>query len=103
MTLFALWDLHPYWRRDAKEKRTPLVHLSADEAVEVIEALQAGPAIEWPCNAGFPVSNVVVLADECCAVATLAQNFGEHTGAFGNLPAVSRISVADLGDYSRSC
>src|SRR6476646_6321386 len=102
MTFLTLGDLHSHWRRAAKEKRTPLVHLTADKTVEVIEALQAWPAIEWPRNARLPVSDIMVLADEGCAVATLTQDLGEHARALWNLAAVSRIGVADLGDDSCS-
>src|SRR6185503_653297 len=74
------------------------VHLSADEAVEVVEALQAGPAVEGSGDARLPVGNVVVLADEGGAVAALSQDLGEHRRVLGNLPAVSRVAVSHLRD-----
>src|SRR5439155_9579193 len=98
VALFALRDLHCDRRSAAVEDRLPLVHLSADEAVEVIEPLQARPPVEWPGNARLPIGDVVILPDECGAVAALAQDLREHCRVPGNLPAVSRVAVAHLRD-----
>jgi hypothetical protein len=50
-------------------------------------------------DARIPVGNVVILADECGA-ATLTQDLGEHRGALGNLPAISRVAVAHFRNDS---
>ena len=100
VTLLALRDLHRDRRRAAVENRLPLVHFSADEAVEVIEALQARPPVEWSGDTRLPIGDVVILSDECGAVPALAQNLREHRRVLGNLPAVTRIAVANLRDHA---
>ena len=64
----------------------------------MIEALQSGPAVERAGDAGLPVGNVVVLAEEGGAVAVLAQDFRDHRLALGNLPAVAGIAAAEFRD-----
>ena len=49
-------------------------------------------------RARLPVGDVVVLAYECGAVATLAQHLGKHRRVLGNLAAVSGVAVALLRD-----
>src|SRR5439155_22245787 len=50
--------------------------------------------------AGLPIGDIVILSDECGAVAALAQNLREHRSVLGNLPAVTRIAVANLRDHA---
>ena len=45
------------------DERIPLVGLAADEAVELVEALVRGPAIERARHAGFPGGGFVPLAE----------------------------------------
>ena len=58
-----------------------------------IEAITLGTG-----DAGLPVGNGVVLADESRAVPVLTQNLGDHSGAWRNLAAVIRVAVANLRD-----
>ncbi len=60
------------------QRRMELVGVAADEAVEVVEAQAVGPAIERADEAGFPVGDVVVLAEPGVRVAVLAEHLGER-------------------------
>ena len=82
------------------QRRLPLIRFAADEAVEVVEPLHGRPAIERPGDAGLPVGDVVVLADERGAVAVLAQGLRHHRAALGDLAGVAGEAVAELGDVS---
>ena len=46
-----------------EEHRIILVRLSADEAVEILEAHACRPAVKGPGHAAFPVGRVVILAE----------------------------------------
>jgi len=62
----------------------PLVGLTADEAVEVLEPTAgAGPVIERPHRARLPHRHLVALAELGRAVAVEPQGFGQRRGAVG--------------------
>src|SRR5262245_59009916 len=96
--LLSFWNFERDRRGSPVKDGLPLVHLSTDEAVEVVETLQARPTVKGPGDAGFPVGDVMVLADEGGAVTALPQNLGEHRRALRDLPAISRIAITLLGD-----
>ena len=98
VSLAALGDLHLDRLGSRIERRLPLVGLAADEAVEMIEALQSRPAVERSRDAGLPIRDIVVLAEERGAVAVLAEDFRAHRLALGNLPGVARKAAAQFGD-----
>src|SRR5262249_38911923 len=80
------------------EGRLPLVRLAANEAVEVVKALEVRPAVERAGDAGFPVGDVVVLAEEGRAVAVLADDLRNHRTTPRNLPGVAGEAATKLGD-----
>src|SRR5262249_23707982 len=94
----ALRDFHGHRDRAAIEDRLPLVHLAADEPVEVVEPLEDPPPIEQARVARLPIRYVVVLADESRAVAALTQDLREHRRALGDPPAVPGKRVPNLRD-----
>src|SRR5262249_56920468 len=94
----ALRTLHGHGDRAAKEDRLPLVHLAADETVEVVEPLETRPPIERAGDTRLPIRDVVVLADESRAVAALTQDLREHRRALGNPPAVPGKRIPNLRD-----
>jgi hypothetical protein len=52
----------------------------------MVEALQSGPSIKRARDAGFPIGNIVVLAEEGGAVAVLAQISAPIASLFGICP-----------------
>ena len=71
------------------DERIPLVGLAADEAVELVEALVRGPAIERSRHAGLPRGRLVPLAERAGAVAVEPQHLGEWRDAVRVLPGVA--------------
>ena len=67
------------------EEGRPLVGLAADEAVELVEALAGGPAVEGTGNADFPGGGLVPFAEGTGAVAVEAEHFGERRDGVGDL------------------
>ena len=82
--------------------RMPLVHVTAHEAVEVVEAEAARPAIEGAGLAGLPVGRVVVLAEPGGGVAVLAENLGDRADALGDDAGVAVVAGRSLGDDARA-
>ena len=85
-------------RRVLEQGRVPLVHVAADEPVEIIEAEPGRPEIERPDGAALPGRHVVVLAEPGGAVAVAAQNFGDRAAALRHQRIVARIAEAALHD-----
>ncbi len=71
------------------DERIPLVGLAADEAVELVEALVGGPAVERARHAGLPGGGFVPLAEGAGAVAVEPQHFRQGRDAVRNLPGVA--------------
>src|SRR5262245_10530011 len=69
----------------------------------MIEALPARPAVERTGDAGLPIGDVVVLANECRAVAVLPQYLRNHSSTCRDLTAVTGVGVAQLGDSAGTC
>src|SRR5215475_945845 len=53
---------HFHRRSTIVQRWLPLICLTANESVEVVESLHGGPAVEWAGDAGLPVRDVVILA-----------------------------------------
>src|SRR5262249_19529934 len=98
VVLAAPGHFHLDGRGAVVEGRLPLVGLAADEAVEVVKSLHVWPAVERAGDAGLPVGDVVVLAEERGAVAVLADDLRYHRTALGNLPGVAGEAAAEFGD-----
>ena len=101
-TFLTLGNFHLYRRRVTKQRRRPLVGFAADEAVEVIEALQRRPTVVGAGDAGFPVGDLMVFPDILGAVTVLAQDFRHHRGALGNLAGIPGIGVREFRDHSHA-
>ena len=93
-------DLHLHGAGVLVQRGLPLVRLAADEPEEVVEPLHRRPAVEGARDAGLPVGDVVVLAEERGAVAVLAQRLRHHGAALGDLAGVAGEAVAELGDVA---
>ena len=71
------------------DERIPLVGLTADEAVELVEPLVGGPAVERARHAGLPGGGFVPLAEGAGAVAVEPQHFRQGRHAVRDLPGVA--------------
>ena len=80
------------------DERRPLVGLTAQEPVELVEALPAGPAVERTRDAGLPGGELVPLSEGRRAVAVQPQHLGERSHAAGDLARVARERRARLDD-----
>ena len=84
--------------RVLEQGRVPLVHVAADEPVEIIEAEPGRPQVERPDGAALPGRHVVVLAEPGGAVAVAAQDFGDRAGALRHQRIVAGVTEAALHD-----
>ena len=84
--------------RPVVDERIPLVGLAADEAVELVEALVRGPAIERARHAGLPRGGLVPLAEGAGAVAVEPQHLRQRRHAVRILPGVAREGRRGLHD-----
>ena len=75
--------------RAVVDERVPLVGLTADEAVELVEALVRGPAVERARDAGFPGGGLVPLAERAGTVAIEPQHLRQRRHAVRILPGVA--------------
>ena len=80
------------------DERIPLVGFTADEAVELVEPLVGGPAVERTRHAGFPGGGFVPLAEGAGAVAVEPQHLRQRRHAVGILPGVARVGRRALHD-----
>src|SRR5262249_12656114 len=96
--LAALGYLHFDGRGAVVEGRLPLVRLAADETVEVVKPLHARPAVERAGDARFPVSDIVVLAEERGTVTVLADDLRDHRTTPRHLSGVAGVTAAEFGD-----
>ena len=80
------------------DERIPLVGLTADEAVELVETLVGGPAVERARHAGLPRGGFVPLAEGAGAVAVEPQHFRQGRNAVRDLPGVAREGRRALHD-----
>src|SRR6516165_2516816 len=71
-TLHAFWNFHLDWCGVTIEGRGPLVRLTTDEAVKMIEPLAARPSVKRTGDTGLPIGNVMIFADEGSAIPVLA-------------------------------
>ena len=69
-------------RRVADQRRVELIRLTADEAVEVIEALIRRPVVERTRRARLIVGNVVILSEPRARVAVLLEQFRDGCASF---------------------
>src|SRR5256885_135553 len=78
----------PDRRRDRlgvlEERWVPLIRVTAEEAIEVLEAHSAGPLIEWPRRSLHPFRNQVVLAEPGRVVAVVYQDVADCRGVLWN-------------------
>ena len=81
-----------------EQERGPLVRLTADEAVEFVEALMRRPAVEGAGDADFPGGGLVPLAEGPRTVAVQAQHFRQRSRRVGDLTRVTRERGGHLGD-----
>jgi hypothetical protein len=79
-----------------EDKRAPLVHVTADEAVELLKAEAGGPAVEGTCLAGLPVGNVMVFAEPGGVVAVLAKELADACCVFAYERIVPGIAGGHL-------
>ena len=82
------------------QRRLPLIHVAAHEAVEVVEAQPARPAIERPDLARLPVGRVVVLAEPRGGVAVLPQHLGDRADVLADDAGVAVVAGGGLGDHA---
>ena len=75
--------------RPVVDERIPLVGLTADEAVELVESLMRGPAIERSRHTRLPRGRLVPLAERAGAVSVEPQHLGEWRNAVRVLPGVA--------------
>ena len=80
------------------DERIPLVGLAADEAVELVETLVGGPAVERARHAGLPRGGFVPLAEGAGAVAVEPQHFRQRRDAVRDLPGVAGEGRRGLHD-----
>ena len=85
--------------RAVVDRRGVLVRLSADEAVEVLEAAAAGrPVLERPHRARLPHRHLVALAELGRRVAVELQRLGQRRRRVRAQRVVARRRCRDLGD-----
>ena len=83
------------------DERKPLVGFTADEPVELVEALMRGPAIERAGHARLPRGGFVPLAERAGAVAVEAQHLRQRRDAVRILPRVAGEGRRALHDRAR--
>jgi len=71
------------------DQRVPLIRLAPDKAIELVEPLVGGPAIEGPRHTGFPRCGFMPLAERAGAVSVESQHLGQRCHAVRNLPGVA--------------
>src|SRR5258708_26012212 len=70
-------------------ERRPLVGLTADEAVELVEARAGRPAVGWTGRAHLPCCGLVRFAERRRAVAIEPQHLCQRCDAVWALPGLS--------------
>ena len=80
------------------DKRIPLVGLSADEPVELVEALVGRPAVERARHAGLPGGSRMPLAEGPGAVAVQPEHLGQGRHAVRDLSGVTGEGRRGLHD-----
>src|SRR5262249_55477480 len=80
------------------ERRSPLVGLTADEAVEFVEPRTGRPLVGWARWADLPRRYLMALAESGRAVAVQAEDLGERRdspGPHAGIPGIGRRDVHD--------
>jgi hypothetical protein len=85
-------------RRIAEQVRLPLARITADEAVEIIEAHSVRPLIERPGLARLIKRRVVVLAEPRGGIAVRLENGADRSLLDRNDGVVARETRRDLAD-----
>ena len=81
------------------QRGVPLVGLSADESVEILETAAAGgPGVEGARRAGLPHRHLVALAELGRGVAVQLEGLGDRRAGVGQDRAVAWGTSGDLGD-----
>src|SRR5262245_54287729 len=80
----------------------PLVGVTADEAMEIVEAHADGPLIERPGLARLEFRSVVVLAEPGRPVAVILKDLSNRCLVPGHDAVVARIACRLLGDDTES-
>src|SRR6185369_5405448 len=80
------------------QRRLPLIHVAPHEAVEVIEAESARPAVERADLTRFPVGRVVIFSEPRGGVAVLAEYLGNGPDVFADQAGVTVVPGGGLGN-----
>ena len=80
------------------QPRLPLRRLTGEEAVEVVEPVTGGPAVERAHRGGLVGGRVVPLAERRRLVAVVMEHLGQCRGRLGNDPGVAVEVGCSLGD-----
>src|SRR5262249_58159578 len=78
----------------------PVVHVTAIEAVEIVEAEPICPTVKGTGRARLPNRRVVVLTDPGGHVSVLSQDFADRACATRQHRGVAVISSSRLADYA---
>src|SRR5262245_11714923 len=89
-----------YWHRVLENGRIPLVHVPADEAIEVLEAKSGGPKVERAGSTRLPGGDIVILAKPPSAVAILPEHLADRSAALGHYRVVARITQAAFHNHA---
>ena len=87
----------------AEQVWLPLVGVSADEAVEILEAHAGRPLVERPDRAGLERRRVVVLAEPGGGVAVIEENPSDGGLVLGDDTIVAGEAGSLLGDHTEPC
>ncbi len=83
------------------DQRIPLIRLAPDEAVELVETLMGGPAVEGARDAGLPSCGLMPFAERTSAVAIESEHFSQGRDAVRDLPGVAGKGRRGLHDRAR--
>ena len=85
------------------QRGVPLVRLSPDEAVEVLEAAAArGPGIERARGARLPDRHLMAFAELRGGIAVELERLGNRCRGIGQHRAIARRAAGDLGDAAHA-
>ncbi len=86
------------------QRRVPLICLTADKAIKILEAAAAGgPCVEWTHRACFPHRNLVAFAKLRGGVAVEFQRPRQRRYGIRQHRAVPRCSGGDLRNATHAC
>src|SRR5262245_15980669 len=84
--------------RAVEQNRHELIHLTAQETVELLEARARGPAVEWAGDALLPGRGLMTLAKVPCVVSVEFENLADVGAGVGNHPRRAGPRRAEFGD-----